>query len=251
MGCGQSSEVAAPRPNRGSGVGAAGRNNRINQVQAGMGESRLLRKAKPWVPSKPISREGLALKREEFWSTRCTGHQQVWDAIKVASELLVNNDADMANTILQAAQVTSPNGSLAVCYDALGQKYEVDVYCYSDPRSFQEGHQEKTDGAAGAGEGVAGDPGREITIRMRLYVREIELSVGTHEFESVGKLKEILSKATADWEAPEGGTIPEQFPVSPEKMRFFANGYEMFEQNSISTYGVSENSVVQVMVQEG
>ena len=145
--------------------------------------------------------------------------------------------------------MTTPNGSLAVCYDSLGQKYEVDEYCYSDPASFQEGRQEKGDGGEGQQAENAGDPGRSITVRMRLYVREIELEVETKEFETVEKLKEILSKATAEWEAPEGSTVPEQFPVSPENMRFFANGFEMNKAKaSISTYGVSENSVVQVMV---
>ena len=90
-----------------------------------------------------------------------------------------------------------------------GAEYRVDEYCYSDPASFQRGvRREMT--ARPTGEN-AGDPGRSITVRMRLYVREIELEVETKEFETVEKLKEILSKATAEWEAPEGSTVPEQF----------------------------------------
>ena len=85
-----------------------------------------LQQPRPWSSGQPVSREGLALKRDEFWTTRVTGREEIWGAIKLASELLINNDVDMANQILLAAEVTTPQGTLAVCYDRLGNKYEVE-----------------------------------------------------------------------------------------------------------------------------
>ena len=192
------------------------------------------------------------MKREEFWNTRCTGHQQVWDAIKVASELLRNSDVNMANTILEAAQITTPNGSLGVCYDATGQKYEVDAYCYSNPTSFQEGVQEIIENTDKGRKGKQTKVGQKICVRARLYIDEIEIELVTHEHELVKNVKELLYEATKTWSPRDGEVKPDAFPIETTRMRMFANGFELSQDlNPVSAYNVTDNDVIQVMVKKG
>ena len=45
----------------------------------------------------------------------------MWSNLKVAAEAMLNVDYDLANTVLDAADIRVPNGDLSICYDALGQ----------------------------------------------------------------------------------------------------------------------------------
>ena len=106
MGCGGSTELG-PQPQANANQNRGGRRNQNGNL------TMPLRQPQPWSSGQPVSREGLALKRDEFWTTRVTGREEIWGAIKLASELLINNDVDMANQILLAAEVTTPQGTLS------------------------------------------------------------------------------------------------------------------------------------------
>lgn len=77
----------------------------------------------------------------------------MWQAIKSAAEALLANDVSLANAIVevrcfmwfldksfifsanyyQASNITTPNGSLEVCYDERGHQYKVPQYCVANP----------------------------------------------------------------------------------------------------------------------
>ena len=111
MGCGGSTELG-PQPENHGRYNNNNNNRRGGQNQNG-NLTMPLQQPRPWSSGQPVFEGRLDLKRDEFWTTRVTG-RKVQGAIKLASELLINNDVDMANQILLAAEVTTPNGTLAV-----------------------------------------------------------------------------------------------------------------------------------------
>ena len=121
-------EIASPRGGRGGGW-------------SGGGEGDV-----PQPPSKPLSRlttryqhgrsitaRQLQQQRNEFWATRVDGNSQSWLALKNVSEAFLGGDIELANALLEASMITTPNGSLDLCYDERGHQYKVPMYCFADP----------------------------------------------------------------------------------------------------------------------
>ncbi|KAJ9143004.1 Ubiquitin domain-containing protein 2 [Pleurostoma richardsiae] len=94
----------------------------------------------------------LAQEREDFFDTRVTGRQEIWQTIKAALEVLWHTDSGQtqvnegsvegdqvvalatAQTILAAADITLPTGDLANgVYDAFGNYYSLPEQIVSDP----------------------------------------------------------------------------------------------------------------------
>ena len=46
---------------------------------------------------------------------------------------MLAGNIDLANTLLDAADIRVPHGDLSVCYDSLGQLYQVPRYAYATP----------------------------------------------------------------------------------------------------------------------
>lgn len=70
---------------------------------------------------------------QEFWDTRTSGHAAIWQAIRLACDAMLQDDYALAATILEAAEVRVPHGTLEQCYDSRGAMYSVPRYCFSDP----------------------------------------------------------------------------------------------------------------------
>jgi len=84
----------------------------------------------PAATSNPVSSEELATIRCEFWGTQVEGDEIVWVSIRAACESILSADEGFANAILEAANITTPNGDLSICYDERGHMYKVPLYCY-------------------------------------------------------------------------------------------------------------------------
>jgi len=102
------------------------------------------------------TRTALRRERIDFFDTRVTGRQEVWQTIRAALEVLWTADAAVrygqhsglpaseeadpaialatAQTILDAADITLPTGDLAQgAYDVLGNYYSLPEHIVSDP----------------------------------------------------------------------------------------------------------------------
>jgi len=80
-----------------------------------------------------ITARQLQQQRNEFWATRVDGNSQSWLALKNVSEAFLGGDIELANALLEASMITTPNGSLDLCYDERGHQYKVPMYCFADP----------------------------------------------------------------------------------------------------------------------
>lgn len=91
-----------------------------------------------WRSDIPLTEGQLKSKRDEFWDTAPAfeGKTEIWAALKAAVQAAStqeNEDFALAQAILDGAGVSLPHGSLVECYDELGTRYAIPVYCLSYP----------------------------------------------------------------------------------------------------------------------
>lgn len=127
------------------------------------GRNEALKKDRPkWKSDYPMTEGQLRSKRDEFWDTAPAfeGRKEIWDALKAATVALECNDHELAQAIVDGASITLPHGeeevdfhqnifshfhpflylfpppftgTLTECYDELGTRYQLPVYCLAPP----------------------------------------------------------------------------------------------------------------------
>lgn len=109
-----------------------------------------------------MTRRQILQKREEFWDTAPAfeGRQEIWDAIRAACETL---EPELAQAILDSAGIKTPRGSLVLCYDELGTKYSIPLFCISFPTNLIE-----MDGVGEEIGQVDVPAGEKISVKFRL-----------------------------------------------------------------------------------
>ncbi|KAJ8061132.1 hypothetical protein OCU04_010206 [Sclerotinia nivalis] len=96
--------------------------------------------------SKLWTRREIDRARTEFFDTRVSGRPEIWQAIKAALEVMwkggeageEDGGLGTAQMILNAAEITLPDGDMAVrgCYDSSGALYRVPEHVVSDPANL-------------------------------------------------------------------------------------------------------------------
>lgn len=143
-----------------------------------------------------------------------------------------------ANAILEASAITTPKGSLSLCYDQLGNKYEVPLYCFSFPSNITSGGLNPDGGNTEEKKDVTGE--KEIRIRLCNLGRDLELKVNMEISNKVIELKESIEVKAKENKAE----------FSKNKMRLFINGREMKDDDKICDFvsGNNELAVIMAMV---
>eukprot|EP01033_Poteriospumella_lacustris_P019082 gene19082-13770_t len=103
--------------------------------------------------------------RTEFWTTRVEGNHQMWQTIRSACEALLEEDVGLANAIIDAASLITPNGTMEIVYDERGQQYKVPQYAYTRPMELvtQPVMQvPSSSGAGGEGNGTGSGSGKGV-----------------------------------------------------------------------------------------
>lgn len=77
----------------------------------------------------------LRSKRDEFWETAPAfeGRKEIWDALRAATHAAESLDFQLAEAILNGANIFLANGYLTEVYDELGAHYKIPIYCLSHP----------------------------------------------------------------------------------------------------------------------
>jgi hypothetical protein len=57
----------------------------------------------------------------------------MWAAIRSAAEALLADDLALASAILEASNISTPNGTLELAYDELGHQYKIPIFCLVNP----------------------------------------------------------------------------------------------------------------------
>lgn len=87
---------------------------------------------------KKITEKQLQAKRDEFWDTAPAfdGKTEIWQALKAAVDACEIRNYQLAQAIIDSANIILPNGLLNDCYDELGNRYEIPIYVLAKPSNL-------------------------------------------------------------------------------------------------------------------
>uniref|UniRef100_A0A667YMN5 Ubiquitin domain containing 2 n=1 Tax=Myripristis murdjan TaxID=586833 RepID=A0A667YMN5_9TELE len=197
-----------------------------------LGRNQPLKRERPkWKSDYPMTEGQLRSKRDEFWDTAPAfeGRKEIWDALRAAASAFESNDHLLAQAILDGASITLPHGALTECYDELGNRYQLPVYCLSPPVNMIEERSDEPDGSASDS-----GSGGECQLRLRLSTgRDLRLAVRSTD--TVGMMKRRL-------QSQEG--------VAAATQRWFFSGRPLTDRLRLDQLNISRDYVVQVILSQ-
>ncbi|KPP58512.1 ubiquitin domain-containing protein 1-like, partial [Scleropages formosus] len=210
----------------------------LNEISDGtgvaLGRNQPLKREKPkWKSDYPMTDGQLRSKRDEFWDTAPAfeGRKEIWDALRAAAHAFESNDHELAQAIVDGASITLPHGALTECYDELGNRYQLPVYCLAPPVNMIE---ERSDAESSDAPEPPPGAGQECQLRLRLSTgKDLRLAVRTTD--SVQHMKRRL-------QAEEG--------VAPSSQRWFFSGRPLTDKMRLEELKISRDYVVQVIVSQ-
>lgn len=175
---------------RGSGVGSVFSVS-SSAVSALARNRRLRHQQIKWKSDIQLTESQLLSKRDEFWDTAPAfeGKAEIWAALKAAAEAVGREDYDLAQALLDGAGVSLPGGSLVECYDELGTRYAIPVYCLSFPLNLDT--EADRDSPAEFSEPVVLSDEQEIKVKVRVSLsgEDVRLLLNTTDTVAQAKLK--------------------------------------------------------------
>ncbi|KAM5301762.1 ubiquitin domain-containing protein 2 isoform 2-T3 [Glossophaga mutica] len=199
-----------------------------------LGRNQPLKKEKPkWKSDYPMTDGQLRSKRDEFWDTAPAfeGRKEIWDALKAAAHAFESNDHELAQAIIDGANITLPHGALTECYDELGNRYQLPVYCLAPPINMIE---EKSDVETLDIPEPPPNSGYECQLRLRLSTGK-DLKLVVRSTDTVYHMKRRLHAA-------EG--------VEPSSQRWFFSGRPLTDKMKLEELKIPKDYVVQVIMSQ-
>lgn len=188
--------------------------------------------------------------RDTFWDTIIEGNRDMWLALRSASEAVLANDYQLANTILEASEIITPSGSLELCYDSRGYLYKVPSYCFVDPSAYKADNKTKSstsnnsssiniNDSSNGNSNVGVDNDKVIIVRIRMHPGEINMSI---EICSSDIMDTFMNKIVKAYNERNNSS------VDRDKFRIMFMGKQLSNLNvSIAALGFDDR-VVQVFV---
>ncbi|KAK5120957.1 hypothetical protein LTR85_005741 [Meristemomyces frigidus] len=282
MGCCQSTNSGpddAPRPAHPGARIAPPLNGAVNQPRqvdgAGSTNGRPNKPIRPTSPMPtspshnhqlppPWRRSLLERERTAFFDTRVTGRQEVWDALRVACDLLRHGNVVDAQGVLDAANVTSPLGRIYVdkgkhrrpggVYDERGEIYDIPKWVVADPQDLVEDQEEKDV------EGGASDEEEDLAAAQQTLAAERRRQdKGKGRAESPGEklyVKVRFSDGspdvafTADAKHPVAASLRQAEHMSGKSVRLMYLGKSLREDKTLLEQGWQKGHVLNAMVHE-
>lgn len=173
----------------------------------------------------------LRSKRDEFWDTAPAfeGRKEIWDALKAAAVALECNDHELAQAIVDGASITLPHGTLTECYDELGNRYQLPVYCLAPPVNLI---SERSDDEPSDSPEPPMAPKKEFQLKVRLSTGK-DLRLSASMADTIGQLKKQL-------QAEENIDIVHQ--------RWFFSGKLLTDKTRLQDTKIQKDFVIQVIV---
>ncbi|ENN72596.1 hypothetical protein YQE_10697, partial [Dendroctonus ponderosae] len=172
-----------------------------------------------WKSDVPLTEGQLRSKRDEFWDTA-----PAFEA--VAAE---QRDYEMAQAILDGAGVFVPNGYITDCYDQLGHRYQVPIYCLSYPINIVK--EDGRDSPAIESEPV--EDGTETVLKLRLSHNCSDIKLSVYSRDSIGACKKKL-------QSQEG--------IESSRQRWFYGGKLLGDKLHVEEAKIPPGYIVQVIV---
>lgn len=211
---------------------AGGRGSRTQGKRGGRNEPLKKDKLK-WKSDYPMTEGQLRSKRDEFWDTAPAfeGRKEIWDALKAAAVALECNDHELAQAIVDGASITLPHGSLTECYDELGNRYQLPVYCLAPPVNLisERSEEDLSDNTE-----PPTTQKKEFQLKVRLSTGK-DLRLNASMTDSIGLLKKQL-------QAQENIELAQQ--------RWFFSGKLLTDKTRLQDTKIQKDFVIQVIVNQ-
>ncbi|XP_074152090.1 ubiquitin domain-containing protein 1 isoform X2 [Sminthopsis crassicaudata] len=175
----------------------------------------------------------LRSKRDEFWDTAPAfeGRKEIWDALKAATFAVEANDHELAQAILDGASITLPHGSLSECYDELGNRYQLPVYCLAPPVNLL---LERSEDDGVEPPEPAPSTRREFPLKVRLSTgKDVRLNASLSD--TIGQLKRQLHA---------------QEDIEPSWQRWFFSGKLLTDRMRLQETKIQKDFVIQVIINQ-
>ncbi|XP_035167726.1 ubiquitin domain-containing protein 1, partial [Oxyura jamaicensis] len=198
------------------------------------GRNEPLKKERPkWKSDYPMTDGQLRSKRDEFWDTAPAfeGRKEIWDALKAAAYAVEANDHSLAQAILDGASITLPHGSLTECYDELGNRYQLPVYCLAPPVNL----------ILERGEEEAAEPAEPLPSARREFALKVRLSTGK-DLRLSASMGDTIRQLKKQLQAQEGIELAWQ--------RWFFSGKLLTDRTRLQETKIQKDFVVQVIVNQ-
>ncbi|XP_026172061.1 ubiquitin domain-containing protein 1 isoform X1 [Mastacembelus armatus] len=196
------------------------------------GRNEPLKKDRPkWKSDYPMTEGQLRSKRDEFWDTAPAfeGRKEIWDALKAAAVALECNDHELAQAIVDGASITLPHGTLTECYDELGNRYQLPVYCLAPPVNLI---SERSDEDPSDSPEPAVAPKKEFQLKVRLSTGK-DLRLSASMADTIGQLKKQLQA---------------QEDIDAAHQRWFFSGKLLTDKTRLQDTKIQKDFVIQVIV---
>ncbi|KAF7204794.1 ubiquitin domain-containing protein 1 [Nothobranchius furzeri] len=196
------------------------------------GRNEPLRKDRPkWKSDYPMTEGQLRSKRDEFWDTAPAfeGRNEIWDALKAAAVALECNDHELAQAIVDGASITLPHGTLTECYDELGTRYQLPVYCLAPPVNLI---TECSDEDPSDSPEPSITSKKEFQLKVRLSTGK-DLRLNASMADTIGQLKKQLQA---------------QEDIDLTHQRWFFSGKLLTDKTRLQDTKIQKDFVIQVIV---
>ncbi|XP_045612963.2 ubiquitin domain-containing protein 2 isoform X2 [Procambarus clarkii] len=186
-----------------------------------------------WKSDMPLTEGQVRSKRDEFWDTAPAfeGRREIWDALKAAALAIENQDYDLAQAIIDGANITLPNGALTDCYDELGTRYQLPVYCLSYPLNILQRSPDKD----GENEAEASVEGEETVLKVRLSTTSKDVKLTVRSTDSIATSKRKLDI---------------QESLNGSRQRWFYGGKLLGDRLLVCECNIVHNYIVQAIISE-
>ncbi|XP_042872854.1 ubiquitin domain-containing protein 2-like isoform X1 [Penaeus indicus] len=186
-----------------------------------------------WKSDMPLTEGQVRSKRDEFWDTAPAfeGRREIWDALKAAAGAIENQDYDLAQAIIDGASITLPNGTLTDCYDELGTRYQLPVYCLSYPLNILQRSPDKE----GDNETEGSVEGEEQVLKVRLSTTSKDVKLPVRSTDTIATAKRKLEM---------------QENLGAVRQRWFYSGKLLGDRLHVCECNIQHNYVVQAIITE-
>jgi len=226
-------------------VGSPGGARRASQSGSALSDSSLspATKNKPlkaekvrWKSDIPLTEGQLMSKRDEFWDTAPAfeGKTEIWVALKAAVDAASKDDLSLAQAILDGAGISLPGGSLAECYDELGTRYSIPVYCLSTPLNLLSDNDRDSPAEFSEPIGSPGSGGEELKVKVRISLTGEDVRLVLNTRETIGMAKKKLQD--------------QEGIAEPARQRWYFGGKLLGDKLRVSEAAIPQGFVIQCIV---
>lgn len=207
--------------------------------------------APPFRYGSPVTLAQLNHRRQEFWATRTDGNAMMWQAIRTAAEAMLSGDIGLANAILEASNIITPNGSIDVCYDERGHQYKAPLFCYANPIELtDERAMAATVAKQWSSKTIKVIEPAPLSVKVRVNPGDFNMLIGASTTNTVAEFKKMVQDKSIERQVEKQQTS-ESSPLCDENLqRIIFMGRELQNTQILGEVGLDESRVVQVFLRQ-